>query len=91
MEIKKIFDDAAESVQSSVNAVGGKYESHIREKAIERVNQKIEERGLSVDDIESQDYETMVSDISKEIKLDYAKMTSKGLLAVIGLDLLFGL
>ena len=90
MEIKKIFDGAVESVENSANAVGDKYESHIREKAIERVNQKIEETGLSVDDIESQDYETMVSDISKEIKLDYANMTSKGLLAIIGLDLLFG-
>jgi hypothetical protein len=32
----------------------------------------------------------MISDLSKDIKEDYAKKTSQGLLAFIGLDMLLG-
>ena len=37
-----------------------------------------------------QDYEAMIGDLSKDIREDYAKKAAQGLLAFIGLDLLFG-
>lgn len=90
MNPKNKLDNAIESIKNGVNSVGDKYENHIREKAVERVNKKIEEKGLNIDQIEDEDYEAMISDLSKDIKEDYAKKASGGLLAFIGLDFLFG-
>ncbi len=67
------------------------YELHIREKAIKEVNKKIEEKGLNVEQIQNDDYEAMISDLSKDIKADYAKKTAQGLFAFIGLDMLLGI
>lgn len=90
MNTKNKLDQAIESIKNGIDTVGDKYDSHIREKAVEEVNKKIEEKGLSIDQIEEDDYEAMISDLSKDIKEDYAKKASGGLLAFIGLDFLFG-
>ena len=78
MNPKKMLDDAIESIKNGIDTVGDKYDCHVREKAVEEVNKKIEEKGLSIDQIEEDDYEAMISDLSKDIKEDYAKKLHKG-------------
>ena len=90
MSPNKILDDTISSIKDGLNTVENKYDSHIKEKAVEKVNEKLIEKGLNVDQIEQDDYEAMVSDLSKDIREDYAKKASQGLLAVIGLDFLLG-
>lgn len=90
MSPENLLDDAINSIKDTTNTVSSKYEEHIREKAIEKVNEKISEKGLKVEQIEEDDYEAMIGDLSKDIREDYAKKTSQGLLAIIGLDMLIG-
>ena len=90
MDTKNKLYQAIESIKNGIDTIGDKYDSHIREKAVEEVNKKIEEKGLSIEQIEDDDYEAMISDLSKDIKEDYAKKASQGLLAFIGLDMLMG-
>ena len=90
MNPKNMLDETIQSIKNGVDTIGEKYDAHIREKAVELVNKKIKEKGLEVDQIEEDDYEAMISDLSKDIKEDYAKKASGGLLAFIGLDFLFG-
>ena len=75
MRPEDILNNAIESIKSGIDKVDNTYESHIREKAIKEVNKKIEEKGLSVEQIQNDDYEAMISDLSKDIKADYAKKT----------------
>jgi len=84
------LDEAIKSIKKGLDTVEDKYDSHIREKAIEEVNKKIEEKGLNIEQIENDDYEAMISDLSKDIKENYAKKASGGLLAFIGFDFIFG-
>ena len=91
MRPEDILNNAIESIKSGIDKVDDTYESHIREKAIKEVNKKIEEKGLSVEQIQNDDYEAMISDLSKDIKADYAKKTAQGLFAFIGLDMLLGI
>ena len=91
MRPEDILNNAIESIKSGIDKVDNSYESHIREKAIKEVNEKIEEKGLSVEEIQNDDYESMISDLSKDIKADYAKKTAQGLFAFIGLDMLLGI
>jgi len=90
MSAENILDEAIKSLSKAKNTVSNKYDNHIREQAVEKVNAKIESKGLDIDQIQQDDYEAMVSDLSKDIREDYAKKASQGLLAVIGLDLLLG-
>lgn len=91
MRPEDILDNALNSVKNGINSVENKYDNHIREKAIEKVNEKIKENGLEINQIEKDDYEMMISDLSKDIKQDYTKKASQGLLAFIGLDMLMGI
>ena len=91
MRPEDILNNAIESIKSGIDKVDNTYESHIREKAIKEVNKKIEEKGLSVEQIQNDDYEAMISDLSKDIKADYAKKTAQGLFAFIGIDMLLGI
>ena len=84
------LDEAIKSIKKGLDTVEDKYDSHIREKAIEEVNKKIEKKGLNIELIENDDYEAMISDLSKDIKENYAKKASGGLLAFIGFDFIFG-
>lgn len=91
MRLEDILNNAIESIKSGIEKVDDTYESHIREKAIKEVNKKIEEKGLNIEQIQNDDYEAMISDLSKDIKADYAKKTAQGLFAFIGLDMLLGI
>lgn len=88
--MKEFLSSTTESITDAVKSVTNAYDAHIKEKAIQEVNEKIEAKGLQRDRIEQEDYEAMVSDLSKDIREDYAKKAAQGLLAFIGLDLLFG-
>jgi len=90
MSPNQILDNTIDSIKNGIDTVGDKYDNHIREKAVKQVNKKIEDKGLEIEQIEDDDYEAMISDLSKDIREDYAKKTSQGLLAVIGLDFLLG-
>ncbi len=91
MRPEDILNNAIESIKNGIDKVDNTYESHIREKAIKEVNKKIEEKGLDIEQIQNDDYEAMISDLSKDIKADYAKKTAQGLFAFIGLDMLLGI
>ena len=90
MNAQNLLDETIEQIKNGVDSVSDKYDTHIKEKAVEQVNETIDNKGLKVEQIEQDDYEAMVSDISKDIREDYAKKASQGLLAVIGLDFLLG-
>ena len=79
MRPEDILNNAIESIKNGIDKVDNTYESHIREKAIKEVNKKIEEKGLNIEQIQNDDYEAMISDLSKDIKADYAKKTAQGL------------
>ena len=91
MRPEDILNNAIESIKNGIDKVDDTYESHIREKAIKEVNKKIEEKGLNIEQIQNDDYEAMISDLSKDIKADYAKKAAQGLLAFVGLDMLLGI
>jgi hypothetical protein len=91
MRPEDILNNTIESIKSGIDKVDNTYESHIREKAIKEVNAKIEEKGLNVEQIQNDDYEAMISDLSKDIKADYAKKAAQGLFAFIGLDMILGI
>jgi hypothetical protein len=85
------------TLQSAMNALSDTkdkvfdmYDGHIREKAVNEVNERISTKGLDVNQIATDDYEAMISDLSKDIKQEYAKKTAQGLFAFIGLDFLLG-
>ena len=48
MRPEDILDNALNSVKNGINSVEDKYDNHIREKAIEKVNEKIKEKGLEI-------------------------------------------
>ena len=91
MRPEDILNSAIESIKSGIDKVDNTYESHIREKAIKEVNKKIEEKNIDIEQIANDDYEAMISDLSKDIKADYAKKAAQGLFAFIGLDMLLGI
>ena len=91
MRPEDILNSAIESIKSGIDKVDNTYESHIREKAIKEVNEKIEEKNIDIEQIANDDYEAMISDLSKDIKADYAKKAAQGLFAFIGLDMLLGI
>jgi TRAP-type C4-dicarboxylate transport system substrate-binding protein len=90
MKISHLIDNAIESLQDGVDTISDKYNAHVREQAIEKVNEKIAENGIEIEQIKDEDYEAMVSDLSKDIKEDYAKKASQGLLMILGIDFLIG-
>lgn len=90
MNPNTLLDEAIASIKNNLNSVSNKYEQHIREKAVEEVNKKIDSKNIKLEQIDQDDYEAMISDLSKDIKENYAKKASQGLLAFIGLDLLLG-
>lgn len=91
MRPEDILNNAIESIKSGIDKVDNTYESHVREKAIKEVNEKIKEKNIDIEQIAQDDYEAMISDLSKDIKADYAKKAAQGLLTFIGLDLILGL
>ena len=91
MRPEDILNNAIESIKSGIDKVDNTYESHVREKAIKEVNKKIEEKGLNVEQIQNDDYEAMISDLSKDIKGNYSKKATQSLLAFICIDMFLGI
>lgn len=91
MRPEDILNNAIESIKNGIDKVDNTYESLIREKAIKEVNEKIKEKNIDIEQIAQDDYEAMISDLSKDIKADYAKKAAQGLLTFIGLDMLLGI
>ena len=91
MRPEDLLNNAIESIKSGIDTVKNSYESHVREKAIKEVNKKIEEKGLKIEQILNDDYEAMISDLSKDIRADYAKKAAQGLFVFIGLDMILGI
>lgn len=90
MNLTDIVVQSIDLIKNGADTVGQKYDEHIKEKAVNEVNKKIKEKGLNIEQIADDDYEAMISDLTKDIKGDYANKASQGLLAFIGLDFLFG-
>lgn len=90
MQTKTLAINAFESVKETALVVDRKYETYVREKAIELLNQKLSEKGLKVDVISKDDYEAMVCDHVKDIKKSHSKKLSQGLFTFIGIDFLMG-
>jgi len=89
--MKKFLSNAISSVNSAAQSATNMYDEHIREKSMKIVNEKLEQNGLKIEDIDSKDYEAMVSDASKDIQSNYNKKLAQVGLSALGLDLLFGL
>lgn len=89
--MKKFLSNAISSVNSATKSATDMYDKHIREKSMKVVNEKLEQNGLNIEDIDSKDYEAMVSDASKDIQSNYNKKLAQVGLSALGLDLLFGL
>ena len=90
MLTKILAKNAFESVKETALVVDRKYETYVRTKAIEVLNEKLTEKGLKVDAISKDDYEAMVCDHIKDIKKGHTQKLSQGLFAFIGLDFLMG-
>ncbi len=91
MSPENILNNAIEGIKSGINNIENKYDTHIREKAMEEVNKKIVEKGLDINQIENDDYESMISDLSKDIKGNYSKKATQSLLAFICIDMFLGI
>lgn len=89
--MKKFLSNAISSVNSATKSATDMYDKHIREKSMKVVNEKLEKNGLNIEDIDSKDYEAMVSDASKDIQSNYNKKIAQVGLSSLGLDLLLGL
>ena len=74
------------SIKDSINLVGDKYNNYLRKKAIIKVNEKLLLHKLKKEEIEEEEYETMVYEEILIIKKEHAQNTVKGLLIAIGLD-----
>lgn len=79
-----------ERASGAYESVKNKYDEMARQKAIKAVNQKLADHNLKADELSSDDYEAMVSDELKDIKLGHSKTVAKGVLTILGLDLLVG-
>ena len=79
MRPEDILNNAIASIKSGIDTVENKYDEHIKEKAVEEVNKKIDEKGLKKEQILDEDYEAMVSDLSKDIKNDYILIDFQGI------------
>lgn len=89
--MKKFLSNAISSVNRATKSAASMYDKHIREKSMKVVNEKLEQNGLNIEDIDSKDYEAMVSDASKDIQSNYNKKIAQVGLSSLGLDLLLGL
>ena len=90
MNKDNFLDKTINSITDIGDNVLSRYDNHIKEKAIKIVDENITSLNLNVEDIESDDYEAMVSEEVSKIKEQYASNTAKVGLSLLGLDLLFG-
>jgi len=74
----------------TIKGIGDKYDKYIKKKAIKNVDENLMLHNLTADDIESDDYEAMISEEMSKIKVEYSSNVAKVALGALGLDLLFG-
>ena len=55
MRPEDILNNAIASIKSGIDTVENKYNEHIKEKAVEEVNKKIDEKGLKKEQILDED------------------------------------
>ncbi len=91
MRLENILEKTTTTLKSTSTSVSNKYDLHVRKRAIKAVSKKLKEHNLTPSEIESNEYETMVSDASKDINSSYSKKAAQVGLSLLGLDLLFGL
>jgi len=91
MEFKNIIEKTTTTVKYTSKNITDRYNQHVRKKAIEKVAKRLKVINLSPSDINEDDYETMLCDAQKDIKLNYAKKTAQVGFTLLGLDLLFGI
>jgi len=91
MEFKNILKKTTTAVKSTSKNITDRYNQHVRKKAIKEVAKKLKTANLSPSDIDKDDYEMMLCDAQKDIRLDYSKKTAQVGLSLLGLDLLSGI
>ena len=85
-----LLDKSLETISNITDGIGDKYQTHLRQKAIKKVDEKLLLHNIKIEDLSSDDYETMISDAISEIKEDYATKTAQVALGALGLNILFG-
>lgn len=83
-----IIETSIDKVVNTKDKILSSYDKHIRNKAIDMVNQRLEKENINVNMVSQLDYEVMVSDASKDIRANYNKRSAQALLIFIGLDFL---
>jgi len=91
MKFDNILKKTTTIAKSTSSKVSNKYTLHVRKRAIKQVAKTLKTAGLSPADIETDDYEAMLNDASKDINLSYSKRTAQVGLSLFGLDLLLGI
>ena len=89
MSKDNFLDNTINSISDVGTNISNKYDNHIKQKAIKIVDENISSINLKVEDIESDDYEAMISEAMSEIKKEYSSNVAKVALGALGLDLLF--
>jgi hypothetical protein len=83
-----IVKNTYKTISKTSKEISYKYEEFLRKRAIQKVDKKIISKGLRVEDIEIDDYETLIEEEVKEIKREYATNSAKIALAALGIDFL---
>ena len=83
-----IIEKSIDKVFNTKDKILSSYDKHIRNKAIDMVNQRLEKENIDINMVSQLDYEVMVSDASKDIRANYNKRSAQSLLVFIGLDFL---
>ncbi len=90
MSDKNILNSPIETIGNMKSDISSKYDNHIKEKAIKKVDELLQLHKLKAEDIEPDDYEAMVSDAISEIKKGYVSKAATVGFSLLGLDLLLG-
>lgn len=88
--MKNFLSNTIDTIHSASKNVVATYDKHIREKAMETVDEKLQAKGLKIEDIALEDYEAMVNDAAKDVQSTYNKRLAQAGLTALGLDLLLG-
>lgn len=86
----EVITQTITKIEDTSKKISMTYDCYIREKAIEIVNAKLDEKKIDITKVENNDYEAMVNDSCKDIKEKYHKYVSKGLMVIMGIDFLVG-
>jgi len=89
-EINEMLDKSIDTITNITDQIGQKYEIYLREKAIEKVEQKLNKMNIKIEDVSDEDYEVMINDEVNNLKKEYATNVAKVALGVLGFDMIFG-